>query len=908
MLERKELAEKVWYTTTGDETLKTLESGKEGLSDDAVRQRRETFGPNQVREQKSVSAWVILFNQFRSPLIYVLFGALAVTLAIQSWSDAIVIGAVLLINSTVGFIQEYKAESAVQSLMKMVSAKTRVLRNGREKRVPNHSVVPGDIVLLEAGGVVPADMRLLESDGLQLNEAALTGESVPVSKEVATLVNGDHDLPPAEQKNMAFMGTAVTSGSGKGVVTAIGKETKIGEIAESVQEAEAGESPLQLRINRLARWIAVGILIIAVLSFGVGVLLGRDLFEMLLTAVALSVAAIPAGLPIVVTVALAIGVHRMAKREAVIRNLPAVDTLGSCSVIVSDKTGTLTENSMSVQQLFIDENRLSVEEDELNWSDDAALRYTLLNGLLCHGEALNVEEEEGDPMEVALVRAALDAGMERETLIQRYPLNKTIPFRTENRFMATVHGVSDQDEEAPVVFVKGAPEKILAMCTAQMNADGDEVELDEDQWRSAQETMADDGLRVLAMAMGRGGKAAEAVEQEEPSGFVFTGLQGLMDPPRDSAVKAVDLCHAAGIRVMMVTGDQAVTAARIGERVHLGERIQWRKEQAEPAFEEGGRLKALSGRDLKEMEEGAFSDAVKTINIFARVEPDEKLRIVEKLKDQDEVVAVTGDGVNDAPALKAAHLGAAMGSGTDVAKEAGDMVITDDNFASIYSAVELGRTAFRNVRMATFFLLSTGAAVVLIILIALGLGWALPLVPAQILWCNVVTNGIADVALAFEPGDRSLIERPPRPKSEGILSRILIERLVFVGIWLAAGTLAVFHWQWAGDSENLALARTAALTTLVLFQKVHVFNCRSESTSIFKKSLLANKMLFFGVLASLAIHIGAVYWPVTQELLSLRPLSLQIWLVAGCVALTAIIVNELHKKFRPERQAVGNAE
>ncbi len=886
---------KPWYAREASDVLEELDSSSDnGLSKDDVRKRLEQHGPNRVREQKKVSAWKILLNQFTSPLIYVLFGALVVTLSIQSWSDAIVIGAVLLINSTVGFIQEYKAESAVQSLMEMISASTQVIRGGEEQEVDNAELVPGDVVLLKPGGMVPADVRLIESEGLQVNEAALTGESVPAAKSSGVMQDADDDLPPADQENMAFMGTGVTSGRGRGIVVATGRDTKIGEIAESVQEAGEITTPLQMRITRLARWIAAGILCIAAASFGIGLWLGMDLFDMLLTAVALSVAAIPAGLPIVVTVALAIGVHRMAERQAVIRKLPAVDTLGSCSVIVSDKTGTLTQNSMTVKQIAAGGETVAVdEEDGPDPENNTALKQTLLAGLLCHGEELNIEEDRGDPMEIALVEAAQQAGLDRDEMEKQYELRETIPFRTEQRFMATIH----QAEDGPLVLIKGAPERIAEMCDSQMNKDGQSDDLDPDALSQTQQKLADEGLRVLAMAVGRGDDAAEKINSDDPGGFTFVGMQGLMDPPRDSAVEAMDHCHDAGIRVMMVTGDQAVTAARIGEKVHLGEKVKWRTEYAE-AERDGERLKAVSGRDLKDLSDDEFDHAVRRLAVFARVEPNQKLRIVERLKEMDEIVAVTGDGVNDAPALKSAHLGAAMGSGTDVAKEASDMVITDDNFASVYGAVEAGRTAFRNVRMATFFLLSTGAADVLIILSAMIAGWALPLVPAQILWCNVVTNGIADVALAFEPGDKSLVRRPPRPKAEGILNRMLIERLVLVGIWLAVGTLAVFYWQWGGSEDNLALARTAALTTLVLFQKVHVFNCRSESVSIFKKSIFANKMLLIGVLASLCIHIAAVYTPVTQNLLSLEPLSLNHWGVSLGVALTAIIINELHKKFR----------
>ena len=499
-------------------------------------------------------------------------------------------------------------------------------------------------------------------------------------------------------------------------------------------------------------------------------------------------------------------------------------------------------------------------------------------------------------MEVALLVSALKGGLRRDELAERYPLRDEVPFKTERRFSATIHDTPD-DEEGPLVLVKGAPEVIIEMCERRKTDDGDRAELDRDELRQQNDALASDGLRVLAMAVGRGEDAAEAIRSENPSGFVFVGMQGLMDPSRPEVADAVDRCHRAGIRVVMVTGDHPSTAKAIARKVHVGAAADdGSGESPEP-------LEVCSGQEVAELSDAALDEKLREIDVFARVKPDQKLRLVERLEANDQIVAVTGDGVNDAPALKSAHLGAAMGrTGTDVAKEASDMVITDDNFASIYSAVEQGRTAFRNIRMATFFLLSTGAADVLIILAALGARWDLPLLPAQILWCNVVTNGVADVALGFERGEKALFRRKPRPPDEGVLNRMLVERLVVVGVWLSLGVLAMFWWVNFHRGESLDLARVAALTTLVLFQKVHVFNCRSEDVSIFKKNLFGNKLLLIGVLTSLLLHIVALYLPVTQELLSLQPLPWEIWMVAIGLAATAIAVNEVHKKFRPREK------
>lgn len=925
-----------WYQLGADEALDALGARREGLNSGEVESRLERYGSNSIRSQRKVSAWTVLLHQFMSPLVYVLIAAFVVTLSIQSFGDAIVIALVLFVNGTIGFIQEYRAETAVQSLMKMVSPKARVRRDGRERQVDGDRLVPGDCVLLDEGDIVPADLRVLESFSLQVDESALTGESVPVGKTDGAMSEAEDNLPPADQGNMAFMGTAVTAGRAEGLVVATGRRTQLGQIAEDVREAGEIETPLQRRMDRLAKRIAAVILVVAVFAFGVGLWMGRPVDQMFLLAVSLSVAAIPAGLPVVMTVALAIGVRRMADLHAVIRHLPAVETLGSTTTILSDKTGTLTQNRMTVTQVMAIDDAYEVTGDSsgsdgelrkggqrVASEEGTALFETLLVGLLnnsaelsepgataaSEGRASREGERRGesgrsggDPMEVALLVSATKAGLDRKELLERFPQSGEIPFQTERRFSATIHDVPE-GEEGPLVLVKGAPEVILEMSSGRRTSGGDTSELDRGHFERLQDDMASRGLRVLAMAVGRGRDAAESIRGEHPRGMTFVGMQGLMDPPRPEAIEAVDNCHRAGIRVIMVTGDHARTAAAIAHQVHIDRpvgRITDDSPEADSADSGVSLPEVTDGQQLVELSDPDLDEALGRVNVYARTRPAQKLRIVDRLKSQHQIVAVTGDGVNDAPALKSAHLGAAMGqSGTDVAKEASDMVITDDNFASVYAAVEQGRTAFRNIRMATFFLLSTGAADVLIILAALAIGWELPLLPAQILWCNVVTNGIADVALGFETGEEALYRRKPRSPDEGILDYVLLERLVVVGIWLAIGTLCVFWWVNFYRGESLDLARVAALTTLVLFQKVHVFNCRSEDVSIFKKSLLENKVLLVGVLASLGIHIAALYIPWTQRLLHFEPLSWEIWLVSIAVAATAIVVNELHKWLRP---------
>ncbi len=924
-----------WHKLDPDGALEALESRRSGLSGDEAAQRLERYGPNTIREDTRVSPWKVLLDQFTSPLIYVLLASLVVTLAIQRWSDATVIGLVLVVNATVGFFQEFRAENAIRALMEMVAPGARVRRDGETRKVRADEIVPGDVALLGEGEIVPADMRLIESRGLQINESTLTGESVPAGKVARAMEDADEDLPPADVENMAYMGTAVTSGHALGVVTATGAATEVGQIAESIRTAGTQKSPIQRRMDRLAKALAVGISLVAAIAFGVGLLIGESVEDMFLLAVALAVAAMPAGLPVVMTVALAVGVRRMVARHAVIRHLPAVETLGSCTVILSDKTGTLTRNQMTVREISDTRARVqvsgpalrptgefTVDGENVDPRGNEALGTTLLVAALNNGATLRErdgerEEDEpdeptlepsGDPMEVALLVAARKAGLDRDRLLEEHPQIDEVPFQTERRFSASIH--EDRDSDGPLVCVKGAPEVMIEMCDDRLDDRGGHVELRKDDARAIVDDMAASGLRTLAMAIGRGDDAARSIKAEEPRGFTLTGLCGLLDPPRDSAVTAVESCHNAGIRVIMVTGDHARTAAAIGHKVKVDRPVPFR--DTEPARveprEEGSAATPLpetrTGREIAGLSDEDLDDTIERINVFARFKPEQKLRLVRRLKHNGEIVAVTGDGVNDAPALKEADLGAAMGrAGTDVAKEASDMVITDDNFASVYGAVEEGRTAFRNIRMATFFLLSTGAADVLIILVAMLSGWPIPLLPAQILWCNVVTNGIADVALGFEPGERSLFRRPPRPPGEGILNRPLLERLVVIGLWLTAGVLGVFYWLHFVRDTDIDQARVAALTTLVLFQKVHVFNCRSEHESIFRKSLLANKVLFVGVMASLAVHIAAMYIPWTQELISLEPLNWETWLVMIGIAATAIIPNELHKWLVRRREA-----
>jgi Ca2+-transporting ATPase len=884
---------KSWHVISPEDTLVELDTNKDGLSEIEVQTRLEQYGPNRIESGGQVSSWKILLHQIASPLIYILLAAMVVTLAIQHWADAIVIGAVILINTVIGFIQENRAENAIYALIHLTEPKANVRRSGQEKELDSSDLVPGDIVLLEEGNIVPADLRVLISTRLQIDESLLTGESVP-SPKITEPYPKDSVIALADQENMAFMGTSVTSGRGVGVVVATGQRTQMGSIAEGILGTRRAETPLQTRMKRFGQWISLAVVVSAVIVFGIGIGIGEPLKEMFLTAVSLAVSAIPEGLPVVMSVALAVGVRRMAKRKAILRRLPAVETLGSCTVILSDKTGTLTQNRMTVQSIwtanelfFIDKEGISHHNGDRQDiiipqpKEDTPLYLTLLAGVLANQASLHWDGDnpatEGDPTEAALLVSGAKAGLWKEEVLKKFPLVDEVPFDPKERFSATVHRQNGQK----IIFVKGAAERLIKMCDDAIGLEGPQ-DLTSDYILKEADTMARQGLRVLAMAMGEGEEAAQAVQKGEPKGLTFLGLQGMIDPPREEAVEAIAACHRAGIRVMMVTGDNPTTAAAIAQKVGITRELP----------------EVITGTEIDQVSDEELERIVRNISVYARTTPSQKLRLVNTLRRLGQIVAVTGDGVNDAPALKSAHIGAAMGqSGTDVAREASEMVLTDDNFATIYAAVEEGRTSFSNIRKATFFLISSGIGEIITILASLIMRLPLPLLPAQILWLNLVTNGLEDVSLALEPGEEELFRKPPRDPKEGILTRALIERGLAIGLVMAAGTLGMFIWE-RNSGATLDYARVTALTTLVMFQIFHVFNCRSEDQSIFSKNPFSNRFLLIGTVLSLAIHFGAMYFPPTQFLLRVEPLTLQTWGRLIMVALSAFIVVEIDKLLR----------
>lgn len=884
-----------WYQLDDNEVLKNLESSLEGLTEEEAKKRLQKYGPNKIAEEKETGKLTIFIRQFTSPLIYILIIAAVITFFFREFIDTGVIIFIVLLNAVIGYLQEFKAEQSVRALKKMFILKARVLRDEKEKEIASEDLVPGDIVLLTSGTKVPADLRLCHSYELKVEEAILTGESLPVEKIAASL--DAQNLTFGDQKNMAFMGTVVINGRAKGVVVGTGVDTALGQIAEEVKQVVPVKAPVQEKIDRFVKQVGISVTAASVAVFVLGILLGETMKEMFMTAVAAAVAAIPEGLPIVVTVTMAVGVARMAKRNAIVRKLPTVETLGSTTVIGSDKTGTLTKNEMTVRLLYDGEHtyeftgsgyepkgQILHEKIPVNAEELKTLRNVVRIGLLCNEADVYQENGDfmidGDPTEGALIVAAMKAGLKPDEEREQYPQIGIIPFESERGYMATLHRYDGKK----LLFVKGGTEKILDMCTECMTTEA----LIAKDFMKFSNTFAQEGLRVLAMAYKELPPEAEEISHSDlESGLIMLGLQGMIDPPREEAMQAVENCRKAGIRTVMITGDHVITAEAIGKRLGIA----------------GDSTLALTGSEIQTLGDDELFDKVNDVSIYARVAPDHKLRIVRQLKKQGEVVAVTGDGVNDAPALKAAHIGIAMGkTGTEVAKEAADMIVTDDNFASIFSAVEEGRIVFDNIRKVIFFLIPTGLAAVLSILGTMMLGLPIPYVPSQLLWINLVTNGLQVIALALEPGDEGILLRPPRSPKEGVMSRLQIQRTILVGAVISLGVIVNYLLALkAGDS--LEQARTVAVTTMVFFQFFQAWNARSEYKSIFRISVMSNPFLFFGMIAATSAHLAVLYVPALQWVFRTTPLAIVEWVEVLAASVTIIFFVEIDKWFRRRSDA-----
>jgi cation-transporting P-type ATPase F len=893
-----------WHQLTSGETLRSLSTDSErGLTSAEVEARRADFGRNLITQRRGIGPFKRALAQFNQALVIILIAAGAVTAFLREWVDSGVIFGVVVINAIIGYFQEAKAIKAIEALARSMMAEATTMRDSQRVRLSAPELVPGDIVHLQAGDKIPADMRLIAVRDLRIDESALTGESLPVEKQL-------DPLPAAtaltDRTNMAYASTLVTTGQATGVVVATGDSTEVGRISHLIAEVEKLQTPLTRKIAQFSRLLLFIILGLAVLTAIVGLLRGEGAVEMFMAAVALAVGAIPEGLPAAVTITLAIGVSRMARRRAIIRKLPAVETLGSTTVICSDKTGTLTENQMTVQRIAVAGSPYSISgtgydpagavEDVPD--DRARLVEELLRaGLLCNDSSLYREDGEwrisGDPTEASLLVSAVKAGLTRDTMDHLYPRLDTVPFESEHQYMATLHGLRDEhgfgSPAGNRAYVKGAVEKILDRCDSQIGQDGGPVPLDRAWAESQAADMASGGLRVLAFASkDLSGHVTEITHRHVERGLVFLGLQGMMDPPRQEAIQAIRACHAAGIEVKMITGDHALTAASIARQLNLA--ALGSQASADPTPLTGVQLAAISDADL--------TSAVKETFVFARVTPEQKLRLVNALQGLGHIVAMTGDGVNDAPALRQADIGVAMGiTGTEVAKEASDMILTDDNFASIEAAVEEGRGVFDNITKFITWTLPTNLGEGLVILAGVFAGVALPILPVQILWINMTTAVLLGLMLAFEPKEDGIMQRAPRPPRAPLLGRTLVGRVAIVGVLLLAGAFGLFEWA-QQSGHTVEQARTLAVNVFVFGELFYLFNCRSLTRPSWRIGMLSNRFLLGGVALMIALQMLYTYLPVMNELFGSAAVSLLDW---GWVILSGFAVHlviELEKWIR----------
>jgi len=912
-----------WHVMGVDEVMRQVGTDlASGLSTETVSLRLNSFGYNELAEAKKRSPLRMFLEQFKEFLVLILLGAAAVSAVVGELEDAIVILVIVILNGILGFIQEYKAEKSLSALKKLAAPTARVVRKGQVAEVAARELVPGDVILVEAGSLVPADARLVSAAALRVDESALTGESIPVEKSIEKLA--EEAVGIGDRKNMIFMGTVVTYGNARAIVVETGMRTEIGKIASALETVPQEQTPLQRRLEQAGKvlgGIAIGLCIVI---FLVGVFRGEQPFEMFMTAISLAVAAVPEGLPAIVTIVLALGVQRMAKRQAIIRKLPAVETLGSATVICSDKTGTLTQNEMTVRRIYAGdrlfhltgegyrpEGEFLYGERQVEPLNDEHISLLLTIGSLNNNARLRQVAEAGraadeskrqkswdiigDPTEGALLVAAMKAGLKQEELADEFPRLAEIPFDSERKLMTTVHPALKHsilmDGKEYISFTKGAPDVLLERCT-RIYAEGKLERLTKERKEKLlhiNTSLASQAFRVLGLAFREldsvpGDPDLNMLERE----LVFVGFMAMADPPRPEAKKAVSLCKTAGIKPVMITGDHKLTATAIARELGI--------------FKEGDL--ALTGVELDAMSEEEFGRQVEEVSIYARVSPEHKVRIVDALKGKGHVVAMTGDGVNDAPALRRADIGAAMGmTGTDVAKEAADMVLADDNFATIVAAVREGRVIYDNIRKAIHFLLSCNSGELIAMFLAIIGGMPLPLIPIQILWVNLVTDGLPALALGVERPERDIMERPPRKTKEGIFSERMGLTILIQGLFIGVITLSAFWLGYRGQTELLGRGRTMGFATLAFSQIARSFNARSVNQSLLRLGLTSNRYLIAAAIVSGMLQASVMMIPVLQGIFETVPLNRADWLVILGLSISPIIFVELTKAFsRSARQ------
>jgi Ca2+-transporting ATPase len=898
-----------WHTLEIKEVLSSLGSDLRGLTQQEAKTRLEKYGPNELMENEKISPLKIFLDQFKNFLIIILLAATIVSAFIGEWLDAIVIFAIVIACAILGLYQEFKAEKAVEALKKIAALTARVIRRGEEVEIPARDIVPGDIVVLRTGDKVPADCRLIEEMNLKVDEAPLTGESKPVKKSILPLEKDD--VAVADRKNMLYTATVVTYGHGKGAVTSTGMNSEFGKIATMIQEVEEEETPLKKRLDVIGKWLGIFSLIICAVAGTIGIIKGHGVIEMFIWGVSLAVAAVPEALPAVVTGALSIGVSKMAKKNAIVRKLPAVETLGCTTVICSDKTGTLTKNEMTVRRIYTNDKMFDVtgvgfqpegeyliDGNQVNPKEDPNLTLLLKISTLCNDVYLHQTNTRwsiiGDPTEGALLVSAIKAGIKVEALKKEMPRIGEVPFESERKRMSTIHSING----IKVAYIKGAPEIILDLSTHLLK-NGKIVLLTEEERGNilkVNEQMASNALRILGFAYRHlpedlSGYSSETVEKE----LVFVGLQGMIDPPRDEVIEAMRHCKEAGIKAVMITGDHKLTAIAVAKE--LGQ-----------LPEEGDQTRVLTGIELDRMNAQQLEDVIEEVVVYARVSPEHKLRIVDAFKKKGEVVAMTGDGINDAPALKRADIGVSMGiTGTDVTKEASAMVLADDNFASIVAAVEEGRAIYDNIKKYLVYLISCNIAEILILGGSFFIGLPLPLVAIQILWVNLTTDGLPALALGVDPPDPDIMRRPPRDPQESVFSRRIIALMTVMALNITFVIVPLFFWYLKsggyyeqGVSEAmkegiLLKGQTIVLAMMVLFELINAYNNRSDQHSLFKVGFLKNKWLNWSVLSSVVLAVIVIQVPALDQVFHTSYLNMKDWVIVIIATLTIFPVVEITK-------------
>ena len=931
--------EKNWHSMTVEEVLAdVMVDKKEGLSAREAVRRLTLTGPNRLTEKKRVSPLFIFFSQFTDFMVLVLIAAAIVSGFLKEYADALTIMTIIVVNAILGFIQEYRAERSLEALKKMVAPEARVIRDGQVGKIPAEALVPGDIVVIETGDIIPADLRIIAASQLAAGEAALTGESVPVKKQPEPVYPAA--TPLGDRKNMAYLGTAITRGKGTGVVVQSGMATEMGQIAGYIQQAEQVETPLQRRLGQLGRWLVLVCLAIVAVVVVSGIMRGEPVYRMVLTGVSLAVAAIPEGLPAIVTVALAVGVQKMVKRRAIVRALPAVETLGCATVICSDKTGTLTQNEMTVRQVFLsgDTIMLSGEGYEPHghfvfsrseeWQKenkkglDTAMKIAALcnnavlqksnvviGGLFRGNDGADSWDISGDPTEGALLVLAAKGGVWREVLEKRLKRVLEIPFDSDRKRMSTVNR---GDGKGYSIYCKGAPDVILNLCD-RVWWEGRVVALTPDMKEeilAANDRMAEQALRVLGLAY-RDITEEQLPEDEKvlESNLIFTALAGMIDPPKESAKKAVGVCRRAGIKTVMITGDHKKTAEAVAKELRIitgGPSGPYEQNDSGGRHTFGG-PRLLTGIELDEMSDYQLRNVVNEVIVYARVSPKHKIRIVRALKEAGHIVAMTGDGINDAPAVKEADIGVSMGlTGTDVTKEASSLILGNDDFATIVAAVEEGRIIYDNIRKFIRYLLSCNTGEVLTMFTATLLGFPLPLLPIQILWMNLVTDGLPAMALGLDPGDPDVMERQPRGPRESIFAHGMPRRIIVRGVIITLAVLLVYLAGFYLGGHNLDLARTMAFSALVFIQLFYVFDCRSERYSIFELGFGSNLYLVGAVLCSMSMQVMVIYVPFFQGVFCTVPLEMWHWVLIISISIGTTLLQGMYRtvKIRSKRKII----